>query len=628
MKIVNQNGLLVRSGPGLPGHLDAAQVYAVWFEKNSGNGPDAISRADLAETGLQFSDTVLTPAIIIETSAGSDGEPHIRSRLAGVTGSSFVAVNPPADYLIRDGTWYPLPPGTIGEYEVLLDAVGASGSDLTLSQYFDLLAQATGFRIDDRASPMLAASALAKQLASLPVPGLVGSPYPYQQVGIAWLRFLVRHGVGCILADEMGLGKTLQVIGVFAAEIAARRRPNLVVCPATLLENWRRELNRFAPALHVLVHAGSRRTGSIPVLAGVDVVVTSFETLAGDISIFMQVPWNVVAADEAQNLRNPEARRTLRVKQLTRRVTLAVTGTPFENRLRDLWSITDLVLPGNLGSVRDFERAHPDTEAGALDVEPLVSAIMLRRRVSEVAQDLPERIDIPVPLLLDQLSIDAYEKIRAEAARRYPQNPNLAAIVQLRLFCAHPWAAGQLKQITDPAACSPKLERCLEIVEEISQAGSKVLIFTSFNDVADLLESAISSRLRIPAAKINGDVPPADRQGIVDAFSSVQGPAMLVLNPKAAGTGLNITAANHVIHYNLEWNPAVEDQASARAYRRGQTLPVTVHRMFYAGTVEEVIDERVQRKRALAGHAVVGSAGDEEGLADIVRALQRNPCAT
>lgn len=619
MKIANKDGLLVR---GADGPLLAEQIYALWFE---GERRAGISRADLAATGLDFNDRVVSPGIIVEGDRGPDGEPRIRCLLAGVVAGKFVPVSPSADYVISDGIWYPLPPGTVRDFTALMAQLGTEDSSLTLSQYFDLQARAVDFALDDRAAPMLASAALAHQLAALPVPGLTGNPYPYQKVGMAWLGFMVRHGVGCILADEMGLGKTLQVIGIFASESAERRGPNLVLCPATLLENWRRELARFAPVLRVLVHAGSRRTGSIPVLSDADVVVTSFETMTGDISIFSQIDWNVVVADEAQNLRNPEARRTLRAKQLRRRVTLAVTGTPLENRLRDLWSVTDLVLPGYLGRLRDFEKAHPETEAGALDVEPLVSAIMLRRRVSEVATDLPERIDVPVPLMLDPASVAAYEEIRAETAKRYPQNPNLAAIVQLRLFCAHPWAAGKLEKVPDPAACSPKLERCLEIVEEIAQAGSKALIFTSFNEVAELLRSTLSSRLRIPAAIINGDVPPSDRQAIVDAFGAVQGPAVLVLNPKAAGTGLNITAANHVIHYNLEWNPAVEDQASARAYRRGQTLPVTVHRMFYAGTVEEVIDERVQRKRSLASHAVVGSAGDEEGLADIVRALQRSP---
>jgi SNF2 family DNA or RNA helicase len=203
--------------------------------------------------------------------------------------------------------------------------------------------------------------------------------------------------------------------------------------------------------------------------------------------------------------------------------------------------------------------------------------------------------------------------------------PNLTALVRLRLFCAHPWAAGKLKGTIDPVACSPKLERCLEILEEIAAAGEKALVFTSFNETADIIEATASARCGLPAAQINGQVPVAERQPLVDAFTAIAGPAVLVLNPKAAGTGLNIASANHVIHYNLEWNPAVEDQASARSHRRGQSLPVTVHRLFYSDTVEEIISERMARKRLLADSAVVGASGTEDDLADIVKALQRSP---
>jgi SNF2 family DNA or RNA helicase len=347
--------------------------------------------------------------------------------------------------------------------------------------------------------------------------------------------------------------------------------------------------------------------------------------MAADISLFRAVKWNVVVLDEAQNIKNPDARRTKRAKELSKRVGIAVTGTPVENRLKDLWSLCDFVLPGHLGTQREFEHRFPDNETGAKELEPLVSAIMLRRRIRDVASDLPSRIDVPVALVLDPSSAAAYEEIRIDAVSKSTQSPNLAALVYLRMFCAHPWAVNKFRAAPSATSCSPKLERCFGILEEIFEANGKVIVFTSFNEAADLLEREIARTFGVPAWKINGDVPVEGRQPIVDQFSEARGGAALVLNPRAAGVGLNITAANHVIHYNLEWNPAVEDQASARAYRRGQKLPVTVHRLFYVDTVEEIINERMSRKRALAEHAVIGTAGEGDDISDILGALARSP---
>jgi SNF2 family DNA or RNA helicase len=630
VKVDVANGLVVvqpGSGTLLP---SAEQIYSVVFEGKKSLGGVPVVAADFAKAGVKFSDSPVLPAIRLEASTGA-GEPEITSGLAGIVGDKVVTASRApgfqADYVIAGQTWYPLPLGAARDYERFLASCGAKGDKLTVGQYFEVLARDTVFRIDDQAARELTAANLAPLLDSGVPPGLRGTPYPYQRTGIGWLGFMVRHGVGTILADEMGLGKTLQAIGVLAAEISDGRSPNLVLCPATLLENWRRELERFAPGLDVQVHAGSRRTGRAADLKAASVTITSYDTMAGDISLFRAVKWNLVIADEAQNIRNPEARRTTRAKEIPRRVGIAVSGTPVENRLRDLWSIADFVLPGYLGTLDEFSEAHPNTDEGARELEPFVSAIMLRRRVADVAKDLPERIDVPVALVLDDASARAYEEIRHETAEQYPQAAELTALIKLRLFCSHPWAAGKLEG-GDPVARSSKLERCLEILEEIAAAGEKALVFTSFNETADLLAATISRKFGFPTGKINGSVPVPERQGIVDAFGAHEGTAVLVLNPKAAGTGLNITAANHVIHYNLEWNPAVEDQASARAYRRGQTLPVTVHRMFYAGTVEEVINERMERKRAIAGQAVVGTTGDADDLADIVKALQRSPLAT
>lgn len=603
----------------------AEEIFAVIFERRS----DLPVEADaLRATGLKFSDQPAVPVLLLTSGTGQKHEPLLHCALAGSVGGQTVPAGKRgifrADYVIVSDTWYPLPAGTGGAYSKLGALYGFTSDSITLGQYIGLLHGAGDFNIDDRATADLAAAHLAPRLNRNLPSGLAIEPYSYQATGIRWLSLLVSNGVGCILADEMGLGKTLQIIGTLLGEVAAGRSPNIVICPATLLENWRRELSRFAPSLRCLVHTGSRRTGRSSELRTPDVIISSYETVAGDISLFRTIQWNLVVLDEAQNIRNPEARRTLRCKELPRRAGVAVTGTPVENQLLDLWSISDFAVPGYLGTRQQFERDHDETQVSAAELEPLVSAIMLRRRVREVADDLPERIDVPVPLVLDPVSSAAYEEIREEA-KQSSRAPSLTALVRLRMFCAHPWTAQKFKETLDPVACSPKLERCLEIIEEFKAAGEKVLIFTSFNETADIIEAEVGRRCGVPASQINGRVPVGERQLLVDAFASITGSAILVLNPKAAGTGLNITAANHVIHFNPEWNPAVEDQASARSHRRGQERPVTVHRLFYADTVEEVIYERMGRKRQLAETAVVGAAGTEDDLADVVEALQRSP---
>jgi SNF2 family DNA or RNA helicase len=624
MSVRLENGLIVVSTPSGEFSPTAEEIYGTVFEGNTSIRGVTVHAEALRKLGLRFADTAATPAILICAEVSDSREPVIRCMLAGKVGASIAPAS--SDCVVVGKTWYPLPHNTNAEFTDLLRNCHISdAASVSLGQYLEIQKYATNFLIEDRAAEQLAAGTLSARIPAQIPRGLAATPYPYQQVGLQWLGFMTRHGVGSILADEMGLGKTLQVIAVLLAEIQANRRPNLVICPATLLENWRREIARFAPSLPTVVHAGPMRTGSIDELGAADVTITSYETMAGDISLFRAVSWNVLALDEAQNIKNPDARRTRRAKELPKRVGIAITGTPVENRLKDLWSLSDFVLPGHFGTLRDFEQRFPDTEAGATELEPLVSAIMLRRRVRDVATDLPPRIDVPVALVMDARSAVAYEEIRKEAVASAPQAPHLAALTYLRMFCAHPWAVGKLRDASSAVACSPKMERCFEILDEIFDSKSKAILFTSFNETADLLESEIARTFNVPTWKINGSVPVPDRQRRVDEFTAVSGAAVLVLNPKAAGVGLNITAANHVIHYNLEWNPAVEDQASARAHRRGQTRPVTVHRLFYADTVEEVINDRMSRKRALAEHAVIGTAGDADDVADILNALKRSP---
>jgi len=342
-----------------------------------------------------------------------------------------------------------------------------------------------------------------------------------------------------------------------------------------------------------------------------------------DISILEMVGWNILVLDEAQAIKTPNAQRTVTLKTLPRRMAVAVSGTPVENRLRDLWSLMDFAVPGLLGPLKQFEAHYIDDDDHASELEPLVSPLILRRLVANVAKDLPERIDIPQAIQLSDESARQYDEIRHDVIAEYGKMASLVALTKLRMFCTHPFLLS--KENGDPLPHSSKYARLLEILDEVFDSGERALIFTSYTRMADILASDLHQRFNLPFTIIDGRTPVTDRQPLIDRFGKTMTSAGLILNPRAAGTGLNITAANHVVHYNLEWNPAIEDQATARAYRLGQTRPVTVHRLFHPGTVEEVIDQRTVRKRSIASNAVVGTVGTEHDIADIARSLELSP---
>lgn len=529
-------------------------------------------------------------------------------------------------YRIADGTWHPVEPTASKEILDLLNSTGANVGPVTSLRSFLAVrkAGAAGGAVDDRlADEALSPLAFTPPANDLPS-GINATLYPYQLAGWRWLKFLLAEGMGGLLADEMGLGKTLQVIAALSDSGGKTLSPALIIAPGSLLENWRREIAKFAPHLRVLKHHGALRTGRPVELQGYDVVITSYDNAVGDNSLLNMILWKVVILDEAQFIRNPSAQRTKAVKRLHREAGLAMTGTPVENRLLDLWSIMDFVLPDHLGDAKAFEGQFPDDVDGAARLEPLVSPLMLRRRVSEVAKDLPPRIDIPQVLELDENEAAAYDAERERISAEYGAAATLVALTSLRRFCAHPSLMNGTSATADPLSFS-KFRRLDEILEEVFARGEKVIIFTSFTAMADMIARHIEKRFGAFAGIIDGRVPIDDRQPLIDRFSAVKGGAALVLNPKAGGAGLNITAANHVIHYNPEWNPALEDQASARAHRRGQELPVTVHRLLVADTVEDVVDERLRRKRALSDTAVIGIEGKDDDYGDIVAALNRSP---
>ncbi|MDT0636248.1 DEAD/DEAH box helicase [Spectribacter hydrogenoxidans] len=606
---------------------DVNDIYAAvvedrtaWADLPSGRCGDAAK--------LNFSRFPVEWLIVIAPCTTTGG-PQVTFEAQTQTGSSFPASATAlaCGHVVHEGTWHPGAPGSSEDITALLAEAGCppeGGYPETLKAILHLKKIALrGGPVIDRLSANALDTLIFKNDAGRPK-GIKAALYPYQHDGWRWLRLIIREHLGGVLADEMGLGKTLQVI-------SALRDPGgnsvvggaLVIAPSSILENWIREIEKFCPDLHTLKHQGALRTGRPIDLEGFDVVVASYDTVIRDLSLLKMIEWQIVILDEAQNIRNPDALRTKSVKQIPRKVGLAVTGTPIENRLSDLWSIMDFAVPDYLGNLKSFEMRYGENIAGATALEPLISPLMLRRRVADVAKDLPERIDIEEVLEMNTTEATDYEAVREAVFEEYGANATLVSLGKLRQFCAHP-------EIVDNAAAKlgtgfSKFERLKELLEEIFLRNEKVLVFTSYIKMADRIAVMAAEEFGAMAATLDGRLHIDERQPLIDRFSAHCGPAVLILNPRAGGSGLNITAANHVVHYNPEWNPALEDQASARAHRRGQDRPVTVRRLIYADTVEEVIGERLQRKRDIANAAIVGVEGKEENHADIMAALLRSP---
>ncbi|KHL95877.1 hypothetical protein QW71_09720 [Paenibacillus sp. IHB B 3415] len=527
------------------------------------------------------------------------------------------------DYIIYKNVWYPFEQGAIEEIRDLLKLANIlSLGRISLKQYLILRNKAPHLLNDialKNQKPFYFENIINSEDE---IPFFKGKLYPYQFQGYRWLKMISEEDAGCILADEMGLGKTAQIIALLSNEKDHATIPSLVIAPVSLMENWRREIEKFAPEITTVVHQGNNRTGFFHELRKFDLVITTYDTVLRDLPMLQMLNWNLVVLDEAQAIKNPYAKRSKAVKQVPRRTSIAVTGTPIENRLTDLWSITDFAFPGYLGNLKDFEMTYTEDIDGAQNLESVISPIMLRRRVKEVAGDLPPKINIPQVLQMNDAEAGQYEMLRQRIIDEYGKNASLISLIKLRMFCSHPML--QMDEYIDPSQFM-KYQRMLEIIEEITLNKEKAIIFTSFKRMSDIIVSDLTKRYGFFCDFIDGRVPVDERQLKIDAFSKEMGSAVLVLNPRAAGAGLNITAANHVIHYNLEWNPAVEDQASARSYRRGQERPVNIYRLFYANTVEEAIDLRLDRKRQLSDTAVIGNDGTSGDYEDILQALSMTP---
>lgn len=447
------------------------------------------------------------------------------------------------------------------------------------------------------------------------------SLYPYQTTGVSKLISVAAQGLGCLLADEMGLGKTIQAIALISWMKKNGESPSLVVAPSSTTANWCRELSRFAPHLSVYEHTGPHRTGNPSVLEGFDVVVTSFDLIIRDEFMVRAIKWAAISVDEAQNVKNPHAQRSMVLRRLDSKTIIAITGTPIENSLTDLWSIMALVAPHHLSSLEDFKAQYPDEAHAALELGRRVAPLIIRRRVTEVAGDLPERTDSAVPVHASNLIAMEYERIRLDESMA-----PLAKVGYLRQACSTLRCLdGENPPVTTG---NPKYEQALQIITDAFSRDCKVLLFASYTSTIDEIQGDLRNRFAAAfVSRLDGQVPIRERQTTIDKFTRFAGPAILVLNPKAAGVGINIQAANYVIHFTPEWNPATIDQASARSYRRGQGKPVFVYSLYYKDTVEELMLERVEAKRVLAAHGLLG-AEELPSNQELEKMLTRSPAGS
>jgi hypothetical protein len=512
----------------------------------------------------------------------------------------------------------------------LVELVRAS-SGLALDEYGLELGEVS---LDERLAGMLDGDARFRPLPT--PPGMQFSLYAFQESGHGWLRLLGDLGIGCVLADDMGLGKTVQAIAMFVSEREQFGRdalgPTLVVCPMSVARQWVHEVERFAPELRVHLHHGAHRLvgGEFVARAGdADVVVTSYDIATRDVETLQLVHWDRLLLDEAQDVKNPQTRRARSLRLVRARRRVAMTGTPIENHLGELWAIMDLLNPGLLGTREWFHRtfAEPiqlDDDERALErLREIVRPFILRRAKDdpEVELDLPPitvekdfcRLTAEQAALYQRVLDSWLPRVAAHEDRFGRRGAVLAMLGQLKQVCNHPEMV--LQEGGAIEGRSGKLERLVELLRAVPP-DDKALVFTQYTRF-ERLTSYLSERLGKRVEFFHGGLNAAQREELLADFASDDGPAVLVVSLRAGGRGLNLPAANHVFHFDRWWNPAVEQQATDRAHRLGQRKPVFVHSLICTGTLEERIDLLLESKRELVEKVMAGTSDDWLGELDL-----------
>jgi len=454
--------------------------------------------------------------------------------------------------------------------------------------------------------------------------GFQGVLRPYQIRGLSWLAFMKVHGLGACLADDMGLGKTIQVIALILHEHRNRESEGavLLICPTSLVGNWYKEFNRFAPGLKLMIHHGSERLSGdefIQAVSKVDVVISTYNLVYRDIDTLAGVRWRGIILDEAQNIKNANTKQAAAVRKCRGGYRIALTGTPVENRLQELWAIMDFLNPGYLGSREKFrhEFAIPIEKYGSQEktqtLRQLTQPFILRRLKTDptIIQDLPEKQEMKVYCSLSREQVFLYQ----ETVRELMENIQfldgikrrgriLAALTRLKQICNHPaLIKGEAFAAKED---SGKLDRLTSMLEEVLDSGEKALIFTQYAKMGKILMTFLARRFQREVLFLHGGLPKKKRDEMISRFQRDDGPDLFVLSLRAGGLGLNLTKANHVFHYDRWWNPAVENQATDRAFRIGQTKNVQVHKFICTGTLEEKIEALIEQKKFIA-EQVIGS---------------------
>jgi SNF2 family DNA or RNA helicase len=476
-----------------------------------------------------------------------------------------------------------------------------------------------------------------------PGPDLKTALRPYQQTGVAWLRFMHDLGLGACLADDMGLGKTIQVLALLllirrqkASGTSPATGPALLVVPASLVANWKAEIGRFAPSLATFyAHPSETPAASLAMMAdserrtaalsGKDLVITTY-AMIHRVAWLREVSWGLLILDEAQAVKNPGARQTRAVKALKGKTRIILSGTPLENRLGDLWSLFDFLSPGLLGTEKVFSRyakgAGDGKDNAYAALRTLVRPYILRRLKTDrrIIADLPDKVEVKVYCPLTKTQAALYGESVREMAEKLKETGGiqrrglvLAYLMRFKQICNHPsqWLGDQAYG----NGASGKFQRLRTLCEEIASRQEKLLVFTQFREMTEPLAALLAEAFLRPGLVLHGGTAVGKRREIVDAFQREEGPPFFVLSLKAGGVGLNLTAASHVIHFDRWWNPAVENQATDRAYRIGQKKNVLVHKFVCRGTIEEKIDTLIEGKKDLA-ESILG-AGEEKLLTEM-----------
>lgn len=565
-------------------------------------------------------------------------KPRVRVNMSGVNwfelDADFVSEDQSIDlgavrlWLTSGRRYVPLKDGSFAEADLnelkaaadLLEEAGAlPGKKTTRLPLFvapalDMLSALGEVEIDAKARRALAE---LKEIDGIPAvkapPGLQGTLRHYQEAGLAWLWFLHRHGLSGVLADDMGLGKTVQALTlVLKARQEEGAKPCLVVAPTSVLVNWEREIERFAPELKRVTWHGSDRKERAEMLSSADVVLTSYALVRRDLEALKKIEFRTIILDEAQNIKNADSATAQACKSLPADTRLALTGTPLENRLTELWSLFDFLMPGFLGTPDTFHDRFEQpimvqSDMGVRDrLKKRIHPFILRRLKTEVAKDLPPKTEMVTYCEMDDVQAALYREVLEESRRKVYDNIEkvgfnrsrvsiLTALMRMRQVCCDPrllkMPAGTIN------APSAKRERFGELVDDLIAEGHRALVFSQFTEMLELLKQQADEK-QIKYMYLDGRT--KDRMGKVDQFNAPDGPPIFFISLKAGGTGLNLTAADYVIHYDPWWNPAVEDQATDRTHRIGQTRAVFSYKLITKGTVEEKILALQKRKRELA----------------------------